>query len=457
MTLEGTQVTVVGLGKSGLAAVKLLLLQGAQVLAQDDKPLGDLEGAQALCADPRLTLKMGERLSAAHLAGATLVVVSPGVPSSLPALVEARAAGKTVIGELELAYRALPSTAPWVAITGTNGKSTTTALTGELFRAAGLNPFVGGNLGTPLSEAALAPGPFGAFVIELSSFQLESTDRFHPSAAAVLNLTPDHLDRYESHAAYGRAKARIFLRQTAADVAVVNADDADVTALLGLSSARNYGFSLGPPLIPPRALLGLAVPSEGGFTFDFADRPAFTVTNRALRGGHNLQNAMAAALLAFHQGISPAVIQRGLDSYPGLPHRLESVRTLRGVEWVNDSKATNVDAAAVGLAAFRGGRVWWIAGGKGKGASYAPLKAAGRGIVVGVLTIGEDAAAIERELAPPWPVVSCETLEQAVGVAASQASAGEVVLLSPACASYDQFKNFEERGDTFKRLVLELP
>jgi UDP-N-acetylmuramoylalanine--D-glutamate ligase len=345
---------------------------------------------------------------------------------------------------------------PVVGITGTNGKSTTTALTGELFVQEGRRTFIGGNLGRPLSEAPLEQPPFEACVVELSSFQLEGIERMRVNAAAILNLTPDHIDRYPSQQAYGEAKARIFMNQKERDFGVVNADDARVVELARKARVPVYGFSTAatPPKVP--LLAGLAVPDGSGFRFSFGAQARFTLRNRALRGGHNLQNAMAAGLLASLSGVSDAAIQRGLDSYPGLPHRLEYVRTLDGVEWINDSKATNVDSTLVALRAFPNGRLWLIAGGKGKGAPYAPMVEASIGRVLGVLTIGQDAPAIEEAYRGRIDVHPCGTLEQALRRARELAMEGDVVLLSPACASYDQFKNFEDRGETFKRLVRAL-
>jgi UDP-N-acetylmuramoylalanine--D-glutamate ligase len=289
---------------------------------------------------------------------------------------------------------------------------------------------------------------FKTWVLELSSFQLESIERMRVNAAAILNLTPDHLDRYASHAEYGQAKARIFLNQQTPDVAVVNADDESVVKLSEQARVPVYGFGQSGGR---GRFAGRAYAVEGGFAFDFAEA-RFAVRNPALRGGHNLFNAMAAALLAFHSGAPVDRIQEGLDAYPGLPHRLERVRTLREVEWINDSKATNVDSVLVALKAFAGG-VWLIAGGRGKGAPYGPMVEASLGRVKGVLTIGEDAAAIGAAYHGKIPVHPSQTLETAVARASGLAKAGDVVLLSPACASYDQFKNFEHRGDTFRRLV----
>ncbi|CAM3686284.1 UDP-N-acetylmuramoyl-L-alanine--D-glutamate ligase [Corallococcus sp. ZKHCc1 1396] len=455
-SLSGRKVAVFGLAKSGVAALRLLLQHGAKVTALDarsEDALGDV--AKELHANG-VTLVTGAT-PAGLLTRQDLVVVSPGVPLSLPELEVARTSGVPVWGEVELAWRVMelaPGGAPrFLGITGTNGKSTTTALTGELYARGGQRTFVGGNLGRPLAEAAMAPGDWDALVVELSSFQLEGIHELRPYGAALLNLTPDHLDRYANQGEYGSAKARIFMNQHAGgDFAVVNADDAAVMTLAASARVPVYGFSVtGRPVVDAPALAGLAVMQDGGFRLDFSGED-FTLQNRALRGAHNVQNAMAATLLARLGGVSRDAVQAGLDGYPGLPHRLESVRVLDGVEWVNDSKATNVDSVLVALKAFTGD-VWLIAGGKGKGAPYAPMVEAGHGKVKGVLTLGQDADALARAYANEAPVHACGTLDAAVAKARALAAAGDTVLLSPACASYDQFKNFEDRGDTFKRLV----
>lgn len=450
-SLSGRKVAVFGLAKSGVAALRLLVQHGAKVTALDarsEDALGDV--AKELHAKG-VTLVTGAT-PPGLLTRQDLVVVSPGVPLSLPELETARTSGVPIWGEIELAARLLEGTR-LLGITGTNGKSTTTALTGELYAKGGLRTFVGGNLGRPLAEAAMAPGDWDALVVELSSFQLEGIHTLKPTGAAILNLTPDHLDRYANHAEYGAAKARIFMNQDgASDFAVVNADDAAVMELAACARVPVYGFSLtGRPVVGMPRLAGLAVTRPGGFHLEFAGED-YTLTNRALRGAHNAQNAMAAALLARLGGVSKDAVQAGLDRYPGLAHRLESVRVLDGVEWVNDSKATNVDSVLVALKAFAGG-VWLIAGGKGKGAPYAPMVEAGQGKVKGVLTVGQDADTLARAYANDAPVHACGTLDAAVAKARQLAEAGDTVLLSPACASYDQFKNFEDRGDTFKRLV----
>ena len=449
--LAGNKVAVFGLGKSGRAAIRLLQRERAEITAVDQASAADLGETAAQLEREGVRLCLGGEDPAGVLRAADLVVVSPGVPLALPAIESVRSAGVPVWGEVELAWRYLPS-APLVGITGTNGKSTTTALCGALFHAGGRRAFVGGNLGAPLSEAALTEETFDAYVVELSSFQLEGAETFRCTGAALLNLTPDHVDRYTSHVAYGAAKARIFRNQREGDFAVVNADDAAVLALAGAATVPVHGFTLRAE--GARDLAGRAVAEPDGFRIESgsAAPERFQVRNRALRGAHNLQNAMAAALLARCCGVGAEAIQNGLDSYPGLPHRIESVAAIDGVEWVNDSKATNVDSSLVALKAF-GGNVWLILGGKGKGASYAPLVDAALGKVKGVLTIGADAATIERAFQGQVPVYSCGTLEGAVDGARELAVAGDVVLLSPACASYDQFKNFEHRGETFKALV----
>jgi UDP-N-acetylmuramoylalanine--D-glutamate ligase len=381
------------------------------------------------------------------------------VPLTKPIIEELRRSGVPVFGEIELAWRSMPIGAgPILGITGTNGKSTTTALLGVLARGHFSHVFVGGNLGTAfcLAYEDAATAPYDLHVIELSSFQLEGMVDAPIHGAALLNLTPDHLDRYDSREAYGAAKARIFAKQPSCGYAVVNADDAATVRLARDAHVPVYAFTMNEAASDrseaATTFAGLAHGREGQFTLSFGDRETFFVRSRALRGAHNLQNAMAAALMARLANVSAAAIQRGLDAFGGLPHRLEFVRELNGIEWINDSKATNVDSSVVALAALPGG-VWLIAGGKGKGAPYAPLVQAARGKLRGVLTIGADAEAVASAFSPHFPVVACGDLAQAVAKAHTSARAGEIVLLSPACASYDQFENFEHRGETFKTLV----
>jgi UDP-N-acetylmuramoylalanine--D-glutamate ligase len=363
-----------------------------------------------------------------------------------------------VWGEIELGVRFLGRT-PVVAITGTNGKSTTTALAGALL-ARDRRTFTGGNLGTPLCDHVLSGAPADAVVLELSSFQIEGISRLRPRVAAILNVTPDHLDRYRDVDAYAAAKARLFGLQQPGDAAVANARDPRATAMAAGSRADVYTFGFGPPA-PAAARDPGGEPGPGGAELWVALGGAperYLVRSRALRGRHNRENAMAAVLCARLAGVPGGAIQAGLDAFPGLPHRLELVAERAGVEWVNDSKATNVDSTSVGLAAFPAGapRVVLIMGGRGKGAPYAPLRPLFPRRVKALLTIGEDAPAVASQLGDLVPTEACGTLAAAVKRAAGLAAKGDVVLLSPACASYDQYRSYEERGDAFRRLAAEV-
>jgi UDP-N-acetylmuramoylalanine--D-glutamate ligase len=455
--LRGQSVLVVGLARSGAAAARLAASRGARVRVTDRRAATELGPAVAEMQAAGVELALGGH-DPADFTGADLVVVSPGVPMALPEIAEARRQGVPVTAEVELAWRMAPRLAA-VGVTGTNGKSTTTALAGALLRRD-RRAFVGGNLGTPLSEHLLSGREVDVLVLELSSFQLEGIERFRPSVAACLNVTPDHLDRYPGLEDYALAKARLFMNQQGGDFAVANARDPRAAAMAGASRGDLWTFGFGPAA--PRAardvsggegLCEIAVAPPGG------GEERYPVRNRALRGRHNRENAMAAVLCARLLGVPPAAVQAGLDEFPGLPHRLELVRERGGVEWVNDSKATNVDSTAVALAAFPAGRptVVLVMGGRGKGAPYAPLRPLFQGRVKALLTGGEEAERIERELAGLAPAERAGTIAGAVVRAATLAAPGDVVLLSPACASYDQFRNYEERGDAFRHLAAGLP
>jgi len=455
LDLRGKRLLVVGLARSGLAAARLAAARGARVRATDRRVASEL-GALAEVQAAGVELALGGH-DPADFTSADLVVVSPGVPLLLPEIQAARRAGVPVVGELELAWRLLPRPVPAVGITGTNGKSTTTALTGLLFQKD-RRAFVGGNLGTPLSDLLLQGREVDVLVLELSSFQLEGIETFRPRVAALLNITPDHLDRYRDLDDYAAAKGRLFARQEPADFAVANARDPRTLALAGASRAERFTFGFGPP--EPGSIRD---PSGGAgelvLTPALGEPERYLVRTRALRGRHNRENAMAAILCARLLDVPPGKVQAGLEEFPGLPHRLELVREHRGVEWVNDSKATNVDSTLVGLSAFPAGRpsVFLILGGRGKGAPYAPLRPLFPGRVKALFTIGEDAEAVERDLSDLAPTERAGTLASAVVRAAVAAGPGDVVLLSPACASYDQFRNYEERGEAFRRLAAELP
>ncbi len=444
-TLSGRRVVVVGLARSGVAAARLLHAAGARVTATDAKPLDALgPEAGALAA---LGVRLHAGATAPGIEDAQLVVVSPGVPPDAPQLAPARARGVRVIGELELAWRAME--ADTLAITGTNGKTTTTALTGALLAEQARPVLVAGNIGTPLAAAALTFPADGLVVCEVSSFQLETTDAFHPRVAAVLNVTPDHLDRHGTLAAYADAKARIFASQTAADCAVLNADDEGSRALAPRTRARVVWFSR-------RAALEHGVFVQDGWVVAQLNSHAENicpVDEIFLRGAHNLENVLAATACALWAGLAPEAIRRGVARFRGVAHRIELVRDLRGVRYYNDSKGTNVDSTVKALESFAEPIVL-IAGGVGKGQDFAPLAAAARGRVTRAVAIGQDGAQIAAALERAGiPVTAAASLEAALHAARAVAQPGDVILLSPACASFDMFENYEHRGNVFKGLV----
>jgi UDP-N-acetylmuramoylalanine--D-glutamate ligase len=386
------------------------------------------------------------------LRGAEVVVVSPGVPMALAPLQRACQAGVRIIGELELASRYL--TRRVLAVTGTNGKSTTVTWIGELLRGAGYAPFVGGNLGTPLAEAALASLEGKAWdlvVAEVSSFQLETIETFHPWIGAVLNVTPDHLDRYPSMEAYAAAKLRLFENQGDADYAVLNADD----PWLSRSSVRSRGarieFSRTRPVERGVCLEGDVIVSNLYGRCEEVCR----VDALQVKGVHNIENAMAAAAVAALAGCPMDAISRGLRAFRGLEHVMEVVRVLRGVAYINDSKGTNVDATIKALESVPA-PVILIAGGREKGGEYPGLAEAVRRKAKRVILLGEARARLREVLAGACPITEAASLRDAVRDAANTAAAGDTVLLSPACASFDMFADYKDRGRQFKESVHEL-
>ena len=443
--LSGRKVLVVGLARSGVAAAKLCAREGARVTATDSRPASALAKAVEELLPAGVRFELGGH-DEASFTGAELIVCSPGVPLAGPLFTAARRAGVPILGEVELASRFVRE--PIVGITGTNGKSTTTALVAHLLAQSGKRVFAGGNLGTPLAERVLAGGERDVSVVELSSYQLEAVETLRPHVAVLTNLTPDHLDRYPSAEAYYQAKRAIFRAQTPDDYAVLNAGDAKTIRLH--DGARSLPLTFGHGPAQPGAARDdgsrIAVRLPGG------EDEAYETLGRTLRGRHNRENAMAAILAARLAGAGEGAVREGLTSFPGLPHRLEVVRVSGGVEWINDSKATNVDSTTVALQALDG-PVIWIAGGKGKGAPYAPLRPLLPGRVKALLTIGADAQAIEAELGDVVPVTPCGTLDEAVRRARAMAAGGDQVLLSPACASFDQFESYEHRGAVFRALV----
>lgn len=457
-------VLVYGLGTSGKAASRLLLGLGVSVVGVDARPEDALE-LEELAREAGFELRAGSEPEALP-AGVDAVVVSPGVPLERPLLADARRRGVPVLAEVELAFPFLDG--PVVAITGSNGKSTTTALTGAMLREAGFEVAVCGNIGPPLSAqvdvAALAPerAQGAIYVVELSSFQLAGIHRFHPRAAAFLNLAPDHLDRHGGLDTYGAAKRRIFENQRpfpeSGDVAVVNADDPWTRDTV--VRARKRLFSLAGEVADgcfargdgaARVVIERA-PGE-------ADRELFRAADSSLPGDHNLANAMASALLARALGAEADDCRRALATFRGLPHRMERVAEAGGVAWFDDSKGTNPAATLGCLQGFPDGTVHLILGGRNKGSDFREMAPAVARKARRVYLVGEAAGEIDAALteagggAAVVPISRSETIDRAVAEAAREARPGESVLLSPACASFDQFQNFNERGDVFQRLV----
>ena len=444
-TLAGRRVAVVGLARSGVAAARLLRAADADVVGADARPLEAL-GPEA-AALGRDGVRLAAPASPDALDGAVLVVVSPGVPLDAPALARPRARGVPIVGELELAWRALE--ADTVAITGTNGKTTTTALTGALLAGRGQAVLVGGNIGTPLAGGALGFPADGVVVAEVSSFQLETVDAFRPAVAAVLNVTPDHLDRHGTFDAYLDAKARVFRNQTEDDCAVLNADDDATVALAARTRARVVWFSR------RRALEAGVFVRDGWIVArrDGHDETVGPLGEVRLRGQHNVENVLAAAACALARGVAPAAIRRGVAAFEAVTHRIEPVRELDGVAFYNDSKGTNVASTVKALESFAESLVL-IAGGKGKGQDFAPLARAARGRVVHAVVIGEDGPRVAAALSAEGVAVTrAGSMAEAVATARALARPGHVILLSPACASFDMFDHFEHRGEVFRAVV----
>jgi UDP-N-acetylmuramoylalanine--D-glutamate ligase len=449
MELKGKKVLVVGLGKSGRAAALFLRRRGAQVT------VSDVRSAEALAKDIPALLDEGIMVEAGGHGLLTfrrqdLIVVSPGVPLNTPELAQVKSFGLPVIGELELAARFLKGRI--VAITGSNGKTTTTALLGEILKEAGIPTLVGGNIGVPVIELIDQSTDETWSVLEVSSFQLESTDRFHPSIAVILNITPDHLDRHGSFENYAQAKERIFAAQDEHDFVVLNADNARAAEAASRSAAKVYWFSV------EHSVKQGAWLAQGSVVYrpakDAATEKVMPLSGIPLKGAHNVENVLAAVVAARLAGAPASAIRRAIESFQAVEHRLEFVAAVNGIEFYNDSKATNVDATAKAVAAFDSG-IHLILGGKDKGSDYTQLAQLLRARVRAVYTIGSAAAKIESQLRGIVSIQSCETLDNAVSAAASAARPGEVVLLAPACSSFDQFENYEHRGRVFKELVSE--
>ena len=447
MELHDKRVLVVGLGKSGVASALFLQARGARVTVSDTKSGDELRNEIPMLLDHGITVETGGH-GERTFRGQDLIVVSPGVPVDAPPLVQARAMGGTVIGEVELAAQFLP--VPIVAITGSNGKTTTTALTGEIIAAGGFQTLVGGNIGTPAISLAERAKPDSVIVLEVSSFQLETIETFRPKVAVVLNVTPDHLDRHRTFEVYVDAKARIFENQHSQDFSLLNADDPTCAAMAARTKAQVFWFSR-----QKEVRQGTWVHEGNIFFRDGAQqREIMQVAEIPLKGAHNLENVLAAVCAGALMGSAPKKIRQAVRDFKAVEHRLEFVATIRGVDYYNDSKATNVDATIKALESFPA-NIHLILGGKDKGSDYTVLNDLLRQRVKRVYTIGAAAAKIESQL-KGVEVVHAETLENALRRANAVAQEGDVVLLAPACASFDQFKNYEQRGQVFKEIVQAL-
>ena len=446
--LRGKRVTVVGLARSGFAACKLLADRGARVVATDREP------AEKLRVDLEALRRMGIRLETgghteASFLEADLIVLSPGVDAKVPLVAQAAARGIPVWSEVELAYRV--TAARFLAVTGTNGKSTTTSLLGAMVEAAGFPGVVAGNIGTALCEVVPALSAAHWVTAELSSFQLETIVTFRPHVALLLNLAPDHLDRYPGVESYYAAKARIFMNQAAEDVAVINADDPPIRDYARAIRARVHRFSRREPVRVGAYLDGdrLVLARDG------RPEPICAVSAVRIQGVHNIENALAAAAGAAAIGVPAAAMAEALARFPGLPHRLEPVATIAGVHYVNDSKGTNVGAVVKSLEGYAGG-VILIAGGKDKGGDFTPLRPLLASRVRTAILIGQARGKLCAQLAGACPLEEAPTLEAAVRRGAEIARPGDTVLLSPACASFDMFRDFEHRGEMFRQAVRDL-
>jgi UDP-N-acetylmuramoylalanine--D-glutamate ligase len=448
MELSGKKVTVIGLGKSGIAAVEFLAERGVHVSATDLQTAEQLGKPVLDLMNRDVDLHLGNHPE--HLfEDMDFIVLSPGVPKSIPPIQKAMQRGIPVIAEVELASWFLKDTL--IAVTGSNGKSTTTALTAHLLRTAGLQAEACGNIGTPLIEMVDSTNPERILVVELSSFQLETIDTFAPHAATVLNVTPDHMDRYQNFEAYKQAKYRVFENQTGKDFAVINADE-------------RHGREIAERV--PSGVVYFGIKAGGDrhvclrdgiiYWHDGRDEaPLLTAAELSLPGPHNLSNSMASAALALLMGAPRGGVAEGLRSFQPLEHRLEPVGEHIGVTFINDSKATNVESAAVALESFDS-PLLVIMGGRDKDSDFTVLNPLLRKQARSVLLIGEAAGKIDAALDKDIRRCNCASLEEAVEKAFSEAERGDVVLLAPGCASFDMFDNFEHRGREFKRIVRRL-
>ncbi|HEY6274559.1 MAG TPA: UDP-N-acetylmuramoyl-L-alanine--D-glutamate ligase [Terriglobales bacterium] len=448
MELKDKRTLVVGLGRSGVASAFFLQDRGAKVTVSDSKSEAQLQNEIASLLDRGISIETGHH-GERTFRDQDLIVVSPGVPSDQPQLERARSLGIPVIGEVELAFRFLPGRV--IAITGSNGKTTTTTLVGEILAKSEKKTFVGGNIGTPVISLVEQSTPESLVVLEISSFQLETIQQFRPWIAAILNITPDHLDRHRTFQAYVDAKARIFENQQASDFAVLNADDPTCVTLKDRTKASVCWFSRKREVESGAYLRG----DQIVFRANNGDETVLSRSDIHLKGAHNLENVLAAVTMGMLAGCRPAHVRRAVSEFRAVEHRLELVATVNGVAFFNDSKATNVDATMKALESFPG-KIHLILGGKDKGSDYSVLNPLLRERAKRTYLIGAAAEKIGAQIQGATPLIRSGTLDRAVRQAADAAAPGDVVLLAPACASFDQFENYEHRGRVFKELVMSL-
>ena len=438
------RVLVVGLARTGVATALFCAKHNAMVTATDLRPESELGEVPAKLRDAGVTLELGGHSEKTYLTQ-DLIIPSPAVPADDELLVKARSKKITVWSEIELAYRFLEG--ELIGITGSNGKTTTTTLVHHILKAAGKNAILAGNVGTALISCVEQMNAQTWSVVELSSFQLELTDQFRPDIGVFLNLTPDHLDRHKTMEAYAAAKKRIFEKQTELDAAVLNADD-EATAVLAPKKPQVFWFSRKKDVAQGARVRG----DDIVITYRGKDEFVMKVSEIPLAGAHNVENVLAAVMAARLADVDAPTIAKGVRSFAGVEHRLEFVAEIAGVRYFNDSKATNVDATVKALDAFSG-RILVILGGKDKGSDYTVLQRPLREKAVLALLIGAAADKIESQIAGSVAIERAGTMEKAVETASQAARPGDVVLLAPACASFDQFENYEHRGKVFKELV----
>jgi UDP-N-acetylmuramoylalanine--D-glutamate ligase len=447
MNVKGKRVLVVGLGKSGVASALFLESRGARVTVSDSKAEAQLNEEIPALLDRGIVVETGKH-GERTFRDQDLIVVSPGVPFDVLPLQNARRLNIPVIGEIELAAQNVEGSV--VAITGSNGKTTTTTLAGEIIASGGAKALVGGNIGTPAISFADQSSPETWVVLEISSFQLETIQTFRPKIAVVLNVTPDHLDRHGSMENYTSAKARVFENQTSDDFAVLNLDN-EIAAKLGNGlKPKVFWFSRSKEVER-----GAFVRGGNIFFKDAKSVEVMPVAEIGLKGAHNLENVLAAVCIGMLAGVEPEKIRRAVKEFKAVEHRLEFVADVDGVQYFNDSKATNVDATIKALESFPK-NIHLILGGKDKGSDYTVLNTLLAERVKQVYTIGAAAQKIEQQIGNTVPIVTAATLENAIRKAAQAATAGDIVLLAPACASFDQFDSYEHRGRVFKEIVQAL-